>query len=274
MHQIGNFSFIKRHNINTCDSTISTNNSLEIIKLLHEQDINRFKIQFNYLHISLVQVTVKPLFKKGLDIPVCALLRDAHLLNFNDSLLGIIQSNLADGLVYFNYYPNFSVVINSPNIMDILNLNVKTKNMNSKVNTREIAVINRGYYRLISITLALKAMTTSARGFTMLMEANKEGSNIFVPRTLVWNEIMSNKDWHFDAITQPLPSHIERYQIERVIQYPDGSIDLKYLDPDTIGKLLHIEDQSPLDSLLPNPRRVREVVNAKRTILTRERSEE
>ncbi|KAG5606712.1 hypothetical protein H5410_028204, partial [Solanum commersonii] len=155
---------------------------------------------YNYLHIGLVQVAVKPLFRKGLDIPVCVLLRDDHFLNFDDSLLGVLQSNLAAGPVYFNCYPNFSVDINDPNVMDSLTLNVKTKNLNSKANTREIEIIYRVYYRLMKTTLAPKARIESQKGVTMLMEANHKHSTIFVPRLLKWNN------------------------------FPDGLNELKYLD--------------------------------------------
>ncbi|XP_075091968.1 uncharacterized protein LOC142172095 [Nicotiana tabacum] len=99
IYELENFSFIKKHNIKTYESTIAINNSLEIIKLLSEQDLNRYKRQFNYLHIGLVQIAVKPLFRKGLDVPICVILKDDRLLNFDDSLLGVLQSNLANGPV-------------------------------------------------------------------------------------------------------------------------------------------------------------------------------
>ncbi|KAH0689011.1 hypothetical protein KY289_016369 [Solanum tuberosum] len=145
-------------------------------------------------------------------------------------MLGVLQSNLADGPVYFNCYPNFSVDINDPNVMDSLTLNVKTKNLNSKINTREIAIIYRVYYRLMKTHLAPKARHESLKGETMLMEANHEHSSIFVPRTIQWKDILSNNDWRFENITPPFASHSERSQIERVIQFPDGSIELKFLD--------------------------------------------
>ncbi|KAH0672434.1 hypothetical protein KY290_024673 [Solanum tuberosum] len=40
-------------------------------------------------------------------------------------MLGVLQSNLVDGPVYFNCYPNFSVDINDPNVMDSLTLNIE-----------------------------------------------------------------------------------------------------------------------------------------------------
>ncbi|KAG5606587.1 hypothetical protein H5410_028079 [Solanum commersonii] len=78
-------------------------------------------------------------------------------------------------------------------------------------------------------TLAPKARIESQKGVTMLMEANHEHSTIFVPRLLKWNDVLSSNDWHFDAITQPFSSNSERSQIERVIPFPDGSIELKFL---------------------------------------------
>ncbi|KAH0752254.1 hypothetical protein KY285_005402 [Solanum tuberosum] len=145
-------------------------------------------------------------------------------------MLGVLQSNLADRPVYFNCYPNFSVDINDPNVMDSLTLNVKTKNLNSKINTREIAIIYRVYYRLMKTHLAPKARHESTKGETMLMEANHEHTFIFVPRTIQWKDILFNNDWRFENITPPFASHSERSQIERVIQFPDGSIELKFLD--------------------------------------------
>ncbi|KAG5605965.1 hypothetical protein H5410_027457 [Solanum commersonii] len=230
IYHLGNFSYLTRRNIKTCESTIAINNSLEIIRLLKDNDINCYKSDYNYLHIGLVQVAVKPLFRKGLDIPVCVILRDGRFLNFDDSMLGVLQSNLADGPVYFYCYPNFSVDINDPNVMDSLTLNVKTKNLNSKINTREIAIIYRVYYRLMKTHLAPKARHTNIRGETMLMEANHEHSSIFVPRTLQWKDILSSNDWRFKNIAQPFASHSERSQIERVIQFPDRSIELKFSD--------------------------------------------
>lgn len=100
---------------------------------------------FKFLHIGIIQVSFKPLLCKGLNIPICLILRDARLLNFDDSLLGILESNLSNGPVYFNHYPNFSIDIDNPNVIDTLTPNVKKKNMKSKIDTREIVLIHRVY---------------------------------------------------------------------------------------------------------------------------------
>ena len=73
------------------------------------------------------------------------MLRNARLLNVDDLLLGILESNLAQRPVHFNCDPNFSVDIEDPNILDTLTLNVKKKNMNTKLGTIDLAVIYRVY---------------------------------------------------------------------------------------------------------------------------------
>ena len=84
--------------------------------------LNHHRKKFNYIHIGLVQVAIKPLFRLGLDIPVFTCLRDARSINFTDSILSMIDSNLANGPIYFNCFPNFSMNINDPSILSSLTL--------------------------------------------------------------------------------------------------------------------------------------------------------
>ncbi|KAG5595040.1 hypothetical protein H5410_036272, partial [Solanum commersonii] len=171
----------------TSESTIAINKNIETIKLL-ANDINRYKKHYKFLRIGLVQVAVKPLYILGLDVPIYLLLRD--------------NSNLANGPVYFNCYPNYSIDINDQNVIDTFILNVKTKNMNSKANSREIATTYRVYYRLMKTTLAPKAKKVSNKGVTMLMEANHNHNNTFVPKMIQWDDILTKDDWHFDSIME------------------------------------------------------------------------
>ena len=159
------------------------------------------------------------------------MLRDARILNVDDSLLGILESNLAQGPVYFNCYPNLSIEIENPNILDNLTLNVKTKNMNNKLGTRDLAVIYRVYLKLMKTTISPKAINSSFKGVTMLMESNQEHSTTFVPRMLKWNEILSDESWKFESITEPLPVHHSRSSLESILQLQMDLLTLSFLDP-------------------------------------------
>ena len=75
---------------------ISLNQNLESLQLLSENTINHHIKKFNYIHIGLVQVAIKPLFCLGLDILVFVCLRYAKSTKFIDFVLSIIDSNLAN----------------------------------------------------------------------------------------------------------------------------------------------------------------------------------
>ena len=62
----------------------------------------------------------------------------------------------------------------------------------------------------------------------MLMEANHNHNDIFVPKMIKWNDVLIKYNWHFDSIMEPEIEE-ENSNIEQVVNYPDGSIDLNFL---------------------------------------------
>ena len=60
-------------------------------------------------------------------------LRDARFKNFHTSILGMITSSLFDGLVYFNYYPDFTLALDDPNIVKALTLNITSRSEERRV---------------------------------------------------------------------------------------------------------------------------------------------
>ena len=98
------------------------------------------------------------MFRLGLDILVFVCLRDARSTKFIDSILSMIDSNLANGLIYFNCFPNFSMNINDLSILSSLTLNIKTKNMIFVEKAQTIAIIYRLYYKVMITQLNPRAM--------------------------------------------------------------------------------------------------------------------
>ncbi|KAK9082922.1 hypothetical protein Scep_029393 [Stephania cephalantha] len=71
--------------------------------------ISRYKEIYKYLHIGLIQVAIKPLTTLRLNTSVLASVRDKRHLDFNDSLFEIIEGSLAEGPIFFNCFPNFTL---------------------------------------------------------------------------------------------------------------------------------------------------------------------
>ena len=54
-------------------------------------------------------------------------LGDGRHKKFTDSLLGIIESTLGEGPIYFNCFPNFFVALSDINVLKALTLNIQTQ---------------------------------------------------------------------------------------------------------------------------------------------------
>ena len=181
---------VQNYSIKTKEKIISLNQNLESLQLSSQNTINHHRKKFNYIHIGLVQVEIKPLFRLGLDIPVFVCLRDARSTKITDSVFSMIDSNLANGLVYLNCFPNFSMNINDPSIFfPSLTLNIKTKNMNFVEEAQTITIIYRIYYKVITIQLNPRVVCQFVKDKILLLQYNPNNTQAFVPKKLKWNEI-------------------------------------------------------------------------------------
>ena len=112
------------------------------------------------------------MFCLGLDILVLVYLRDVRATKFTYFVLSMIDLNLANGLIYFSCYPNFSMNINDPSILSNLTLNIKTKNMNFVEEAQTIAIIYRIYYIVMTTQLNPRAMCQLVKDETLLLQYN------------------------------------------------------------------------------------------------------
>ncbi|KAI8538426.1 hypothetical protein RHMOL_Rhmol09G0102400 [Rhododendron molle] len=74
----------------------------------------------------LIQVAIKPLTRKGLNSSVLLSLRDSRFTIYSDSLLGLMESSLHNGPVYFNCYSDLPISLRDKNILKALTLNIQT----------------------------------------------------------------------------------------------------------------------------------------------------
>ena len=181
---------VQNYSIKTKEKIISLNQNLESLQLLSQNTINHHRKKFNYIHIGLVQVEIKPLFHLGLDILVFVCLRDARSTKIIDSVFSMIDSNLANDLVYLNCFPNFSMNINDPSIFfPSLTLNIKIKNMNFVEEAQAITIIYRIYYKVITTQLNDRVVCQFVKDKILLLQYNPNNTEAFVPKKLKWNEI-------------------------------------------------------------------------------------
>ena len=75
---------------------------------------------FSLIHFGLVQVSIKPLTRQGLNTSGFLGLRDGRFKIYQNALLGMVESSFYKGPIYFNCYPNFSVSLTDETMLQTL----------------------------------------------------------------------------------------------------------------------------------------------------------
>ncbi|XLU76771.1 hypothetical protein S245_000192, partial [Arachis hypogaea] len=204
------------HMLEYCKPGTSNN---KIITILEEDKLKEHSSKgYNFIHIGLIQVAVKPNFRIGINLPILLTLRDTRFQNFSDSLIGILESNCHDGPVFFNCYPNYAMNLKNEYTWQALKLQVRSDEtiINEKYDPFEI--IYRIYYKITKVNYDFKALRQSSKEETIIMHANLKRSNIQTPRRLRHEELKSKmlEEWVIpDGIEEP---QIQNTRIREIIR--------------------------------------------------------
>ena len=175
--------------------------------MFSKRNINDFIAKrFNYLHIGLVQVAVKPLTRKGNNAFVLMCLRDARFKVFSDSILGMIIASMYDGPVYFNYYPDITLTLNDPNIVKALTLNILTSGYIMEECSKPFALIYRIYYRLLGTQLNPSARINREPARKIMLIQCTPYARTHVPTMIHCQDINLPKQWLLEQESPPAKS--------------------------------------------------------------------
>ncbi|PON92602.1 Viral movement protein [Trema orientale] len=182
------FSFFKAdYTIETIEKTVPLSKKQETVPLLSKRSIEKHSRRYKYLHFGLVQVAIKPLSKESLNTPILLSLRDCRFLKFKDSLLRAIETNLCNGPVYFDYYPDYGVSLKDAH--EVLTLNIRTGSL-------PVALIYRVHFKaMTSLFNAIKALRSSSIDETLLMQVDLTRSTKPNPKIIRANEVNFPETW-------------------------------------------------------------------------------
>ena len=226
--QIGTFEFKATYKIKVSENTHSIGSQTETIELFKPRDIEVLRNEkFKILHIEAVQVAIKPLTRLGLNKPVCVCLRDARHNNFDDSLLGVIESNMAHSPVYFNCFPDLELsCIDDLSIQKALTLNVQTKGYDMDPRAKNILIVYRIYYKTMTTAVDAKCLVKPRKGMTILFQANEEHSSVMTPLEIPWESLTHSNTWNFKQISAPKP--IKHRKLLYITQDDKGDVVIQF----------------------------------------------
>ena len=174
------FSIKSDYKIKTFERAFSLENENESIQLFDEELMDK-QWKYSFIHIGLVQVAVKPLIRQGLNTSVSLCLRDGRHLNFDDSLLGMIETSLYEDPIYFNCFPNYCLSMSDPNLLHGLELDIKINN-NMRRGSQPSTIVYRICYKLMKSRLEPQALDRSPKGYTSLIQTNARKYSVQIPK--------------------------------------------------------------------------------------------
>lgn len=131
--------------------------------------------KYNFIHVGLIQVAVKPLTHRGINASLLLCLRDARFRDYSTSMLGILESSLHNGTIHFFFFycfSDFTLSLHDPHFLKALTLNVKTSDYEMLKGSQPLGLIYRIYYKCIRTNLNVHALVKSPKDKT-LFNSNK-----------------------------------------------------------------------------------------------------
>jgi len=217
--------------IKTEERDITLSKPFETIHLFSEQSLKKLKEKgFNYIHIGLIQVGIKPLTKEGLDTSILAVLRDGRFISFDDSLLSSIESSLCKGPISFNCYPNITISLKDKNILKSMILQIKTHNYHMIEGSVPVALIFKISYKAMISAFITQHRFQSKREETLLLQTDLSKANTVIPKPIQWKDVNLPDEWILErAATPVIPKQLEpNTELQNVTQYSDGKVKLSF----------------------------------------------
>ncbi|GAV82927.1 LOW QUALITY PROTEIN: MP domain-containing protein, partial [Cephalotus follicularis] len=218
------FNFTER--IQTIEQTIKITKTQQNIQLLDEKTIKELAKNFKYIHFALVQVTIKPLTRQ-LNTSILACL-DARHLNFDDSLIGVIETSPCNGPVYFDGYPDLTISLTDKNILETLKINIKLHGYNMLPGYEIIAIIHHVHYKATN-SICPKSLVNLSKGETIMMKCVTNDSNILIPQKIKWSDINIPEDWSKQSDTiAPNQENVENNTLHSITQNEEGLVKIRF----------------------------------------------
>ena len=138
-----------------------------------------------------------------------------------------MESNIAHGLIYFNCLLDLELsCINDMSIHKALTLNVQTKGYDMDLRAKNIIIVYRIYYKVITTSVNAKCLLKSPKGKTLLFQANEEHSSVMTLEEIPWESLTHSNTWNFTQLALPKP--IQNRKPLFIMQDDKGNVTIQF----------------------------------------------
>ncbi|XP_059668755.1 uncharacterized protein LOC132313828 [Cornus florida] len=160
-----------------------------------------------YIHIGMVQIKITSLFRKGTDQPILTLVMDNRFHNPVDALIGGIQSNLLNNVIWFKIKPNYFVSLPDPNIEKVLQVKPQLSNLRMDFDSQSLRIQWKVLYELSREPETATIPTIDSKLFTLFKL--RPFDSIIEPKLLKWIDLEIPRNWLF--VVEPTVTTIQAF---------------------------------------------------------------
>ena len=138
-----------------------------------------------------------------------------------------MQANTSFGPVYFTCYPNIELdYMNYQSIHKALTPNIQTQNYDMDPRSRNILIVYKVYYKVMTSVVNLNCLLSSLKYQTLIWQANEKNSTVIIPKPIPWECLTQSKEWNFKQLLAPKP--IEQPKLMSITDDGQGNVQIKF----------------------------------------------
>ena len=175
-------------NIPTCE-----NENFITLTLPREFVIPWQKQGYTHLHFGAVRLALTFRGRKGLPVVFRISLLDSRFLEYQNAIIGTVQTTLNAGTVFVTLFPNFNVSLKNPHLCDALKVQVQITRASQVQDTFAVTLHYQLAYRLQNhaFDMAIPDMAQSNDALLIQVDPRMTPMCTFVPRQLNKDQMTS-----------------------------------------------------------------------------------
>ena len=116
--------------------------------------------------------------------------------------------------------------MNDQSIHKALTLNIQTQNYDVDPRSRNILIVYRVYYKVMTSVVNPNCLLSSPKDQTLIWQANEKNSTVIIPKPIPWECLTQSKEWNFKQLLATKP--IEQPKLMSITEDGQGNVQINF----------------------------------------------
>ena len=116
--------------------------------------------------------------------------------------------------------------MNDKSIHKALTLNIQTQNYDMDPRSRNILIVYKVYYKVMTSVVNPNYLLSSPKDQTLIWQANEKNSTVIIPKPIPWECLTQSNEWNFKQLLAPKP--IEQPKLLSITEDGQGNVQINF----------------------------------------------